>query len=351
MQKTVVNSAELGLAPLLLQNHHGLKVEILPWGATISSILWHGQELTLRQPSLADYQHNPGYLGASIGRYANRIAGGKLQFRQQIFTLDTAGGEHCLHGGQGFSQRLWQVLSQSETEVELFLHSPAGDSGFPGDLSVWQQIKLVDCAVSISYRASTESATVVNLTNHCYFNLDGSAQCSAAERLAEALPADSSQTDTAQHWLQIYSDQFLPVTASLIPTGQRQPVAGSAFDFRQPCRIAERLALADPQLALTGGFDHCFIVDNPEQTLRPVAKLTSARQDLSLTVSSTMPGLQFYGGHALGAPFTARQGLCLEAQFWPDAPNRADFPSTTLQQGQLWQQQIVYAFERHLVEV
>jgi aldose 1-epimerase len=316
------------LTSLVLCSHAGLRVEILPLGATIISIQLNGRELTLRHQSLNDYLLNDGYLGATVGRYANRIAHGKLDFNGQTWLLDTAGGEHCLHGGSGFSHKCWQVVRHEDSEIELFLHSPAGDSGFPGDLSVWQQITLVGTEVRISFRAITTSATVVSLTNHCYFNLDGS-------------------SDTADHQLQLFSDQFLPVGANLIPTGRLQFVTDSAFDFSEPVTISANLAKADPQLRLVGGFDHCFVFPQNAGVLRQMATLSSDLSGIRLMVSSTMPGLQFYGGHALNAPFSPRQGLCLEAQNWPDAPNRPGFPNATLRSGEVYQQQIVYTFSQY----
>lgn len=312
------------LTPLVLENAAGLRVEILPFGATIISIQLHGQDLTLRHPAMLDYLDNPGYLGATIGRYANRLAGGRLLFGGQVHQLPT-GGEHCLHGGEGFSHSVWQVQQQQPQQVLLFLHSAEGDSGFPGDLSVWQEISLQDTTLLISFRASTTSATVVSLTNHCYFNLDGSA-------------------DVSGHRLQIHADEFLPVDATLIPTGERRQVADTVFDFRQPQLIAAKLDSADQQLALAGGFDHCYLFGPSVVGLQDMAVLTSAQSNISLTVSSTLPGIQFYAGHGLTAPLRPGQGLCLEAQFWPDSPNHPDFPSTLLQAGQVWQHQIQYRF-------
>lgn len=340
---------EMGLVPVILQSPAGLRLEVLPYGATFRSIQLEGQELTLCHPQLSDYLENNGYLGSTVGRYANRIAGGLLSFEAKVYQLETAGGEHCLHGGKGFSHRLWQVQQQSATELVLFLHSPDGDCGFPGDLSVWQHIRLEGTTVHIQFRATTTSRTVLSLTNHCYFNLDGSA-------------------DIRNHQLQIHSDRFLPVDASLIPTGQQRSVKDTVFDFRQPMHIGRQLASADPQLGQTGGFDHCYVFpvgpatdqsavqqpmraadqhQNPQPAvLQQMATLTSSLSNISLTVSSTLPGLQFYSGHGLTAPFSPHQGLCLEAQHWPDAPNRPDFPSALLVAGQIWQQQIVYAFHK-----
>lgn len=346
---TQASMQDKGLVPVVLQSPAGLRVEVLPHGATFRSIQLDGQELTLCHPQLSDYLENNGYLGSTVGRYANRIAGGLLSFDAKVYPLETAGGEHCLHGGKGFSHRLWQVQQQSATELVLFLHSPDGDCGFPGDLSVWQHIRLEGTAVHIQFRASTTSRTVLSLTNHCYFNLDGSA-------------------DIRNHQLQIHSDRFLPVDASLIPTGQLQSVQNTVFDFRHPTHIGRQLLSADPQLVQAGGFDHCYVfpaqpvtvessdrqpIQAPDHhplpqpaVLQHMATLTSSLSDISLTLSSTFPGMQFYAGHGLTAPFSPHQGLCLEAQQWPDAPNRADFPSALLVAGQIWQQQIVYAFHK-----
>lgn len=314
------------LVPLVLENAAGLRVEILPYGASIISIQLHGKELTLRHPKLLDYLENPGYLGATIGRYANRLAGGRLPFADEVLQLQT-GGQHCLHGGQGFSHKVWQVQQQQSAQVLLFLHSADGESGFPGDLSVWQEISLQETTLQINFRASTTSATVVSLTNHCYFNLDGS-------------------TDIANHQLQIHANEFLPVDATLIPTGERRQVATTVFDFRQPRRIADQLQMTDPQLALAGGFDHCYLFAQSGAGLREMAVLSSPLSNIRLTVSSTLPGLQFYAGHGLTPPLQPAQGLCLEAQFWPDSPNQPDFPSTVLHAGQVWQHQIQYRFEQ-----
>jgi len=324
MNSLIASSA---FTPLVLQSAAGLRVEILPFGATIISIQLDGQELTLRHTKLSDYQENQGYLGSTIGRYANRIARGILQFDDKLIQLETAGDMHCLHGGHGFSHRDWQVVLHEADEVELYLYSPDGDSGFPGDVAVWQHIKLINNELHISFRAKTQSSTVLSLTNHCYFNLDGS-------------------QDITNHLLQIYAEQFLPVSTDLIPTGEVFNLEGSAFDFMQPTRMADKLALEDPQLRFTNGFDHCFVFDAKSIGLKHMATLSSLLSKIQLTVSSTLPGLQFYSGQSLEAPFVPRQGLCLEAQHWPDAPNRDDFPSALLTKDKMYEHQIIYAFSK-----
>lgn len=324
MNSLITSSA---FTPLVLQSAAGLRVEILPFGATIISIQLDGEELTLRHTNLSDYKQNQGYLGATIGRYANRIARGLLQFDNKLIQLETAGDIHCLHGGHGFSHRDWQVVLHEEDEVELYLYSPDGDSGFPGDVAVWQRIKLINNELHISFRATTQSSTVLSLTNHCYFNLDGS-------------------QDITNHLLQIYTEQFLPVSTDLIPTGEVFNLEGSALDFMQPTRIADKLAVEDPQLRFTNGFDHCFVFDATSIALKHMATLSSPLSKIQLKVSSTLPGLQFYSGQSLETPFVPRQGLCLEAQHWPDAPNRDDFPSALLTKDKIYQHQIIYAFSK-----
>ena len=323
-----ITESEHGTNSVFLTNDSGFVVEVSPFGATIRSLQWHQQELTLTYPKPQDYLANPAYLGATVGRYANRIAQGRFHFQQQEHHLATLGGSHCLHGGDGFSHRLWQVVSLQANSVELFLHSPDQDQGFPGDVSVWQRIWLDGQSVHIEYRASTQSATILNLTNHCYFNLDGRA-------------------DIQAHQLQIFAAQYLPIDATLIPVGQLQTVADTPFDFRKPSTIGDKLLQNDPQLQLAGGFDHCYVFAADGQ-LKKMARLYSPHSGIALTVSSTLPGMQFYSGQGLTAPLSPLQGLCLEAQFWPNSPNQTAFPSTVLSAGQVWSHRIVYDFSRPL---
>lgn len=351
--------------PIQLKNSAGLAVQVLPFGGTIASIHWQGQPMTLSYPNHAQWQHDSACMGSTAGRYANRIANARYQNSQgEWVQLAANQGLHTLHGGpQGFQYQTWQVESQSDQQVVLFLESADGDQGFPGLLQIWQTIALVENEVQISYHATTDRETVVNLTNHCYFNLgDG-------------------QT-LLDHDLQIFAEQVLPVNAEGIPTSMPVPVESfgvvdgdakpqqakpeqALLDFRQPRKLDQSLQRSSSVGGLLHGLDHCFVqlsadelskwsldADNLSATtpsgkshtspLRLLATLRCGQRQLE--VLSSQPGLQAYIGSYLSAPFQPYQGICLEAQNWPDAPNRPEFPSATLEVNQRYQQQIVYRF-------
>ncbi len=365
--------------PIQLKNSAGLAVQVLPFGGTIASIHWQGQPMTLSYPNHAQWQHDSSCMGSTAGRYANRIAKARYQNSQgEWVQLAANQGLHTLHGGpQGFQYQTWQVQIQSEQQLVLFLESADGDQGFPGLLQIWQTIALVENEVQISYHAVTDRETVVNLTNHCYFNLgDG-------------------QT-LLDHDLQIFAEQVLPVDAEGIPTSMPVPVESfgvvdgdvkpqqakpeqakpeqakpeqakphqakpqqALLDFRRPRKLDQSLQRSSAVGGLLHGLDHCFVQlttaelacwraavaadsESLRLQLRLLATLRCGQQQLE--VLSSQPGLQAYIGSYLSAPFQPYQGICLEAQNWPDAPNRPEFPSATLEVNQRYQQQIVYRF-------
>ena len=314
--------------PIVLTKGTGLDVELLPFGATIRSIRLYGQEMTLNYPQLADYQTDQFYLGATAGRVANRIANGRFELNGQSYQLDCNNGPNHLHGGiTGFNRQHWQVLKQQPDSVQLYLRSADGDQGYPGAVQVWQQLRIIDKQLELTFLALSTKDTLLNLTNHCYFNLN----------------SDGSSIE--DHQLQLTAQHYLPTDASAIPTGERRGVTGTAFDFSKAKLVGPALRQKDPQLALARGFDHCFIWQGAEAAeLKLMAVLSSSQSGRQLEVLSTQPGLQLYTGNFLTAPFAARQGICLEAQGWPDAINQLGFPSTQLKAGELYQQQIVYKF-------
>lgn len=311
-----------------LDGHKGLEVELLPLGATIRSIRLFGQELTLNYPDVAQYQTDEFYLGATAGRVANRIAKGRFELNGVAYQLDCNNGPNHLHGGvTGFNRQQWQVLKQQSDSVQLYLRSADGDQGYPGAVQVWQQFRIVDKQLELSFLALSTKDTLLNLTNHCYFNLN----------------SDGSSVEN--HQLQIAAKHYLPTDASAIPTGERRAVACTAFDFTKAKLVGPALRKQDQQLALANGFDHCFIwQDSDKAELKLMAVLSSSQSGRQLEVLSTQPGLQLYTGNFLAEPFAARQGICLEAQGWPDAINQLGFPGTQLKAGELYQQQIVYKF-------
>lgn len=317
------------LQSLHLTDGNGLELDLLSCGATISAIRVDGHQVTLGYAAPELFLQDSFYLGASIGRFANRIANGRCRLNGQLLTLNVNNGSHCLHGGSvGFNQVNWQVLQRTDNSAELYYCAADGEQGFPGRLEVWQQITVQDGAISMRFRARADKDTLINLTNHCYFNLN----------------TDGSSIEN--HQLQLNSGHYLPTDSSSIPTGRLQAVAGSAFDFLSPRTIADALAQGDIQLQQAGGFDHCFVTAaQPYNALHQQARLHSSQSGLTLTVHSTQPGIQLYSGNFLAAPFSPRQGLCLEAQNWPDAPNQSGFPSALLPAGHWYVQEIIYSFQ------
>jgi len=320
---------------ITLTAQSGLQAQILTFGAVIRDLslpLTAGgrQSLVLGFPSFDPYPEHSPYFGALVGRYANRIAGGRFTLEGQTHVLDrNEAGTTTLHGGKGgFATRVWDIVDHSDRHVTLGLVSPDGDQGFPGTLQVTCRYSLgPDNRLEVALQARTDRPTPVNLTQHSYFNLDGG-------------------PDLSDHVLAIHADSFTPVGHDKIPTGEILPVAGSPFDLRQPRRLGD-LAVA---------LDHNFVLRPPPSApspMRPVAELTSPRANLRLRVTTTKPGVQIYDGHMLDVPvpglggrhYGARAGLCIETQFFPDSPNQPEFPGTILAAGAVYNHRTIFAFE------
>lgn len=338
--KILTSQEQQALNPYLLSDDKGLAIKVLAFGGIISSIRIKGQELSLGYDDLSLYLDDPFYLGASVGRYANRISEGIFYLNNQKYTVSKTPGEHCLHGGeQGFNKHIWQVLYHHKDEIKLYLHSPDGSQGFPGNLDIWQTISVSDNQIKIVFQASTDKDTVVNLTNHCYFNLNN----------------DDSLIDN--HHLQLFSNHYLPTDKEGIPTGVIEPALETRFDFKESTQLKQVLSSHHEQIQLANGIDHCFVVNNDEKhdckkhqsadyksDNQLVAKLTSPKSNITLSLFTSLPGVQVYTGNYLTTPFKKNQGVCLEAQFWPDAPNNNAFPSTVLVANEKFHHEIVYAF-------
>ncbi|MFP3364494.1 aldose epimerase family protein [Pseudoalteromonas sp. SIMBA_148] len=313
------------LQVIQLSDGENLTAEILPFGAIIKSIKFKKQEMTLSVDDPQYYLENPFYLGATVGRYANRIAKGRFSLSGTQYQLEANNGPNSLHGGvKGFNKVLWQVTKQTESEVELYYCSPDGEQGFPGELQVWQTISAKNGELTLHFKALTNKETLVNFTNHCYFNLDGSSSIN-------------------EHLVQINTDRYLPIDTTSIPLNEAALVCGTCFDFTKPAQVGEALSAVHPQLEAGNGFDHCYIF-NDDSSLKTMATLTSPHTNVSLTLKSTQPGMQLYTANFVGSPFKARQALCFEAQNWPDAPNRENFPKANLLPGEDYEQVIIYAF-------
>ncbi|HZQ90465.1 MAG TPA: aldose epimerase family protein [Terriglobales bacterium] len=283
--------------------------------------------------SRATGPNNP-HFGSLIGRYANRIAGGRFSLNGAGYRIPTNNNGNALHGGPlGFDKLVWKA-KRIGNGVELEHTSPDGDQGFPGTLTAVVRYTLSGGALKIEYGATTAKPTVVNLSNHSYFNLSGGASA-----------------DVLGHELTIHAARFTPVNATLIPTGELRPVAGTPFDFRQARRVGERIDEKDSQIEAGRGYDHNFVLDSPGK-LRVVAELYEPGSGRVLTVSTTEPGVQFYTGNYLngsaigkgGRSYGRRAGLCLETQHFPDSPNHPDFPSTVLNPGERFHSVTIFAF-------
>ncbi len=326
-----------------LTNDHGLEVSIINYGGIIVSLKIPDRagkvgEVTLGFDSLEGYLEKSPYFGCIVGRFANRIARGRFTLEGVEYTLAQNNGPNSLHGGlQGFDKVVWEAEPfENEAGVGLTLKylSPDGEEGYPGNLSVTVIYTLTnDNELKIDYTAATDQPTVLNLTNHTYFNLAGGG-------------------DILGHKLMLNADKFTPIDETLIPTGELRPVEGTPLDFRQATPIGARIEQADEQLRLAGGYDHNFVLDNLAGELILAARVVEPTSDRVLEVYTTEPGIQFYSGNFLDGTITGkggrvyhkRTGFCLETQHYPDSPNQPDFPSTVLKHGEEYQQMTIFKF-------
>ncbi|HEV2619412.1 MAG TPA: aldose epimerase family protein [Acidobacteriaceae bacterium] len=326
-----------------------LEVRFTTYGARIVSLMTRDRDGKMADVVLG-YNSVDGYLaerkagsetyfGAIVGRYGNRIRAGKFSIGGAAYQVPPNNNGNALHGGpDGFADKLW-TAAEIPNGVEMSLVSPDGEMGFPGKLTVHVRYTLLGSAVHIAYSATTDKATVTNLTNHSYFNLSG----------------DGSGTILGEV-LEINADGYTPVDAGLIPVGGVQPVAGTPFDFRKPTEIGARINESNDQLKIAGGYDHNWVLKKGETRTASqpqlAAKLFDPKSGRVLTVSTTEPGVQFYSGNFLDGSYTGKAGvayvkhagLCLETQHFPDSPNQPAFPSTLLKPGQTLHSETVFAF-------
>ncbi|WP_330457639.1 galactose mutarotase [Streptomyces sp. NBC_00820] len=298
----------------------GVRVRVLSYGGIVQSVEVPDREgrtadVVLGFPGLDGYLEHPGpYLGALVGRYANRIAGGRFPLDGWTYALARNNGPNSLHGGErGFDRRVWQV-EPVENGLRLSRVSPHGEEGFPGRLTVAATYTLdASGALRIAYEAVTDAPTILNLTNHSYWNLAGSGHAGG-------------------HELRLAASRYTPVDGDLIPAGAPADVTGSRFDFRTARETGS-------------GYDHNFVLDKGvTERAEEVAELYDPGSGRVLTVSTTEPGLQLYTADHLAAPFAPGDGIALETQHFPDSPNRPDFPSTELRPGQVYRSETVYGF-------
>jgi aldose 1-epimerase len=331
-----------------LRSDSGVEVSACTYGATITSILAPGRDGTradvvLGFDSVAPYLSQTAYLGAVVGRYANRIARARFVLDAIPYQLQANNGPNLLHGGaRGFDKRLWTAVpfTRGRDEGVRFTRvSPAGEEGFPGALQVSVEYVLNAVgALQCSFGAETDAPTIVNLAQHAYFNLSGTA------------------TPILDHELIIAASRYTPVDADLIPTGAFDPVTETPFDFRTPRRIGDRIDDPHPQLRFGRGYDHNWVLDRDQPVagdaqMAYAATVRERRSGRRLDVFTTEPGLQFYSGNFLDGTlhgpqgfYVRRAGLCLETQKFPDSPNQPAFPTAVVRPGQRYNARTTFAF-------
>ena len=328
-----------------LTNAHGIELRAISYGGIIVSLRvpdrdGRRDDVVLGHDDLAGYLAKPSFFGALVGRYGNRIAGGRFTLDGRTYTLATNNGPNHLHGGvRGFDKRVWkaQPFERPGTAgLVLTRTSPDGEEGYPGNLAVRVTYTLTDRdEVGFDYFATTDKPTVVNLTQHSYFNLAG-----------------DGKRDVLGHELMIDADRFTPVDKTLIPTGVLAAVAGTPFDFRKPAAIGARIGADDEQIRNGGGYDHNFVLNGRGEGRAPVIRVFEPTTGRTLDIATTEPGVQFYSGNFLDGSVTGkaghvygkRYGFCLETQHFPDSPNHPGFPSTVLRPGKEYRSKTVLKF-------
>ena len=327
-----------------LANGTGMEVRVIEFGAIIQSIRvpdrdGHIGDVALGYDSLASYVADKRFLGIVPGRYANRIANAQFTIDGTTYHLTRNNGKNHLHcGNRGFGKVLWRgtaVHRGDSVGVVLHYTSAAGEEGYPGTLEAQVTYLLTpDDALHVSYRATTDAPTHVNLTQHTIFNLAGA--------------GDGTVLD---HVVTLHASRYIPVDTTGIPLGPLAPVAGTPFDFRTPTPIGARIHADDPQIHAGNGYDHCFVLDRTDQSMFHAAHVLEPTTGRTLDVYTTEPGGQFYTGNSFrgqigkgGKAYPSRAGFTLETEHFPDSPNRPEFPSTLLRPGEMYESHTIFAF-------
>ncbi|WP_036152619.1 aldose epimerase family protein [Maribacter forsetii] len=341
---TTVDKEEVTLFKLI--NEGGIYVEVITFGGRVTTIKCPDLQgkmdnVVLGFDSLSQYEKKNPYFGAAVGRYVNRIANGRFSLEGEVYTLAKNNGDNSLHGGlKGFDKVVWIVEEVKETpsfvSVKLAYLSKDMEEGFPGNLQTTVTYTLNnDNSLNIHYEAITDKTTIVNLTNHSYFNLSG--DCS---------------NSILDHEVQINANKYVPVNKSLIPTGTLASVEHTPFDFRAAQLLGDVIKNNHEQIEIGDGFDHCWVLNNVSKGYRSVAKAYHSLSGRVLEVLTDQPGMQFYTGNFLdgtlpapnGGVFNKRSGFCFETQHFPDAPNQPKFPSTTLVPGEKYRTKTTFKF-------
>jgi aldose 1-epimerase len=325
-----------------LENRNGLRVKMITYGATVTSVETPDKNgklanITLGFDKLAGYLQRHPYFGSTVGRYGNRIAKGKFKLDGKEYTLATNNGPNHLHGGKvGFDAVVWEAVEAKTDDsvgVKFYYLSPAGEEGYPGNLKTSVTYSLTDAnELKIDYAATTDKATVVNLTNHCYWNLGG-----------------AGSGDILKHQLMIAADKWIPTDDTSIPTGELAPVKGTAMDFTTAHAIGDKIDELKKPPHTTKGYDHCYVLRGQTGKLELAAKVKDPTSGRVMEIFTTEPGIQLYCGNFLdgsagGNGYKQHEAFCLETQHYPDSPNQPSFPTTTLKPGETFRSQTVHKF-------
>ena len=337
---TEVNHSQTNL--YTLKNKSGMEVCITNFGGRIVSIMVPDkdgkmQDVVLGFDNIDDYIRIPSDFGASIGRYANRIAQGRFVLDNDTIQLPQNNFGHCLHGGpQGFQYRVFDAELLNPQELQLTYRAEDGEEGFPGNITCKVVMKLTDDnAIDIQYEAETDKPTIVNMTNHSYFNLEGDAG------------------NNSGHLLMVDADYYTPVDSTFMTTGEIVPVEGTPMDFRTPTPVGERINDYDfVQLKNGNGYDHNWVLNTKGDVTRKCASLKSPKTGIVLDVYTNEPGIQVYAGNFLDGSLTGKKGItynqrasvCLETQKYPDTPNKPEWPSAVLRPGEKYMSQCIFKF-------
>lgn len=329
-----------------LTNVNGMEARIINFGAIVQSLKVPDRDgvladVALGFDALKGYEETHPYFGAIVGRYGNRIAKGKFTLDGKEYTLAINNPPNALHGGlKGFDKQVWTATPLEASDavgLVLRLVSPDGDEGYPGALTAEVTYRLTnDNALNIQYLATTDAATVLNLTNHSYFNLDG-----------------AGAGDILAHEVMVHADRFTPVDETLIPTGELRPVEGTPFDFRTPKPLGRDIGADDEQIKFGLGYDHNFVLNKEAPgALTLAARVVGPKSGRVMEVYTTEPGLQFYSGNFLDSTnigkgdvvYAHRFGFCMETQHFPDSPNQPGFPPVVLRPGEKYESTTIYKF-------
>jgi len=352
MNQSTIEKQAWGTAPngrnielYTLKNSHGMEAQISTWGACVVSLKvpdskGHLDDVVLGYDSVEPYFENPCFFGAVVGRYANRIAAGKFTLNgepMEVSLNSESGGVPChLHGGfEGIHLKVWSATESCGNSLLLSLFSPDGEEGYPGNMIMTVRYTLTENnELKIDYTAVSDKDTVINLTNHSYFNLKG-----------------EGKGDILNNSLQLFCDYTTPVDKGLIPTGEMASVVGTPFDFTEPHTIGERIHVANEQLEFGNGYDHNWVMGNDCGELKLIGILSEPESGRVMKVLTTEPAVQLYTGNFVdiasgkgGKAYGQYAALCLETQHYPDSPNHPEFPTTELKAGEQFTSTTVYAF-------